>query len=408
MRITRSQFLNRSSLLLLTGTVLATVWNMVSADVSSTISLISQNAQSGAIQPHDATEAIEASGAYLFVVAGAFLVACLFLTVFQLKIWARRYRDIGRSPWNSLFIIIPFVNIYQFFRMALKPSDADNRYGSTPRQALVESERSVFAGLAMCCLIFSGGQYLNYRFAVRPLVTQIEAAAATESGYADLSAAAQGEQPPATVSGSDVRKLLESSRPSERLARKSDAEPQHEKAAEEPFEVYLQGDAPCDARDAVERVQNFNSQGRPVHALALTREFRQKCGELLELRWAEFNAHKLAGQREQALQVIDELMTDYPGDKDYPGWKGLYLESLGELDGALEAFQLAMDIEPALKNIPLNMTTIPEKQKRYCEAHAVLLAYINRYAELRSKTVMQAWLKRLSDKATASGTTCLV
>lgn len=71
--------------------------------------------------------------AFIAMLVGFFLLFCIFIVPFILPSIAacvRRLHDTGRSGWNLLLALIPFVGIFIVIAYLIQPSEPkDNQYG---------------------------------------------------------------------------------------------------------------------------------------------------------------------------------------------------------------------------------------------------------------------------------------
>lgn len=65
-------------------------------------------------------------------VTGAYVAACLFLTIYMLGLACRRLEDIDKSKWLCIVFLIPFVNFLFLFYLFLVPSQS-----SKPNESVI-------------------------------------------------------------------------------------------------------------------------------------------------------------------------------------------------------------------------------------------------------------------------------
>ena len=58
----------------------------------------------------------------------------------------------------------------------------------------------------------------------------------------------------------------------------------------------------------------LNSLGQPVSALAVLDDARRQFPDDFDIGWAVVTMHRDSGEREKALQVLDELRSQYSGN----------------------------------------------------------------------------------------------
>ncbi|MES1188164.1 MAG: TIGR02281 family clan AA aspartic protease [Myxococcales bacterium] len=125
---------------------------------------------------------------------------------------------------------------------------------------------------------------------------------------------------------------------------------------------------PCDRRAILEladaEFQAGDHRGVLFHAAA----FFKKCGDFPRLRWITYEAHKQVSEWKQAEADATQLITSNPHDADFRGWRGLVHEQTGDLEHAAEDYRQAILLRPQLRDLPINLANVYEKQGKPCEA----------------------------------------
>jgi clan AA aspartic protease (TIGR02281 family) len=125
---------------------------------------------------------------------------------------------------------------------------------------------------------------------------------------------------------------------------------------------------PCDRARILDLanavIQAGDARGSLFHANA----FFKKCGDYPRLRWITYEAHKQLSEWPLALADASLLIESDPNDADYRGWRGLVNDQMGQLEPAAQDYRQALMLRPQLRDVPLNLANIYERQGKPCEA----------------------------------------
>jgi clan AA aspartic protease (TIGR02281 family) len=125
---------------------------------------------------------------------------------------------------------------------------------------------------------------------------------------------------------------------------------------------------PCDRRAILELANAAFGAGDHRGVLFHTEKFFKKCGDYPRLRWLSYEAHKQVGEWKQAGDEATKLIASDPHDADFRGWRGLVHEQTGDLEHAAEDYRQALLLKPQLRDLPINLANVYEKQGKHCEA----------------------------------------
>ncbi len=125
---------------------------------------------------------------------------------------------------------------------------------------------------------------------------------------------------------------------------------------------------PCDRRAALELSEALFRAGDHRGVLFHAEAFFKKCGDNPRLRWVTYEAHKQLSEWTPAADDASKLIASDPHDPDFRAWRGLVYEHTGQLDRAAEDFRQALWLRPQLRDLPINLANIYEKQGKHCEA----------------------------------------
>jgi Flp pilus assembly protein TadD len=151
----------------------------------------------------------------------------------------------------------------------------------------------------------------------------------------------------------------------------------------------------CDRKTTVELEETLIAAGDQRGALADSDAFFAKCGDWYRLRWARYTAHERLDEHAQAAAEATLLIRHNPDDHDYRWWRGVAYESANRLDEAVADYRAALAITPNLSNIPFNLARVLERQGKYCEATAPILAFLRYHPDQSQTPHIQAQLLRL-------------
>jgi clan AA aspartic protease (TIGR02281 family) len=160
---------------------------------------------------------------------------------------------------------------------------------------------------------------------------------------------------------------------------------------------------PCDRSMIVKHGETLIRAGDRRGALGAADAFFARCGGYPRLLWVTYGAHRDLSEFDAAAADATKLIESSPSDKDYWVWRGMVLESKGELDKAASDFRQAIALQPALKSIPLNLVNVLERQKKPCEAMFALEQYLHLYPSLRREPQFGQQLLALSTAGNCEG-----
>jgi clan AA aspartic protease (TIGR02281 family) len=125
---------------------------------------------------------------------------------------------------------------------------------------------------------------------------------------------------------------------------------------------------PCDRRAILQLAEAEFQAGDHRAVLFHARGFFKKCGDYPRLRWLTYEAHKQVSEWQQAGEEASKLIASNPHDADFRGWRGLVHEQTGDLEHAAEDYRQALLLRPQLRDLPINLANVYEKQGKPCEA----------------------------------------
>jgi clan AA aspartic protease (TIGR02281 family) len=125
---------------------------------------------------------------------------------------------------------------------------------------------------------------------------------------------------------------------------------------------------PCDRRAILELAEAEFQAGDHRGVLFHAEVFFKKCGDYPRLRWLTYEAHKQVSEWKQAGEEATKLIASAPHDADFRGWRGLVHEQTGDLEHAAEDYRQALLLRPQLRDLPINLANVYEKQGKPCEA----------------------------------------
>ena len=127
-------------------------------------------------------------------------------------------------------------------------------------------------------------------------------------------------------------------------------------------------DEPCD-REAIVQLGETLVRARDYRgALRRTDDWLAECGDYSRLRWVRYSAYKFRGDLDGAIREATRLIEEDPDDKDFWWWRGLMYEQQKEYAKAIADYEKSIEIQPALSNIPFNLSSMYERMGRPCEA----------------------------------------
>jgi tetratricopeptide (TPR) repeat protein len=153
---------------------------------------------------------------------------------------------------------------------------------------------------------------------------------------------------------------------------------------------------PCQRKQVLELANALINAGDNRAALARTGAFFKACGDWPRLRWASYSAHKHLGEWQLAADEATKLMADNPGDHDFPWWRGQAYEELGQLDQAAADYRKTMELLPAVQGIPFNLSSVLEKQGKFCEAIEPVQHYLKHHPDEYENENIVRRLERLT------------
>lgn len=125
---------------------------------------------------------------------------------------------------------------------------------------------------------------------------------------------------------------------------------------------------PCDRTAILELAETMVRAGDYRGALSYTEGWLEACGDWSRLRWVRYSAFKYRGDREAAIREATRLIEEDPDDKDFRWWRGIVYEDAKEYEKAAADYEKALEIQPALSNIPFNLSSVYERMGKSCDA----------------------------------------
>lgn len=127
------------------------------------------------------------------------------------------------------------------------------------------------------------------------------------------------------------------------------------------------GREPCDRRVILELAEAEFRAGDHRGVLFHAAAFFKRCGDFPRLRWVTYEAHKQLSEWRQAAEDASLLIASDPHDADFRAWRGLVHEQTGDLAHAAEDYRQALMLRPQLRDLPINLANVYEKQGKACE-----------------------------------------
>jgi clan AA aspartic protease (TIGR02281 family) len=124
---------------------------------------------------------------------------------------------------------------------------------------------------------------------------------------------------------------------------------------------------PCDRRAILELADAAFRAGDHRGVLFHAEAFFKKCGDHPRLRWTTYEAHKQLSEWKPAAEDASKLIASDPHDADFRAWRGLVHEQTGDLEHAAEDYRQALMLRPQLRDLPINLANVYEKQGKACE-----------------------------------------
>lgn len=152
---------------------------------------------------------------------------------------------------------------------------------------------------------------------------------------------------------------------------------------------------PCDRARIVRQGEALLRLGDNRKAIEKSEAFFKRCGEYPRLLWVTYSAHKHLSEFKQAVDAASKLIESDPDDKDYWWWRGIAYEGLEKWEDAAADYESALKVQPALKNIPFNLSRAYERQGKPCQALAAVERYVTVYPEAASRPEVKHRIERL-------------
>ncbi len=156
----------------------------------------------------------------------------------------------------------------------------------------------------------------------------------------------------------------------------------------------------CDRRATIELEEALLGAGDNRGALTDVDAFVKKCGDWYRVHWIAYTAHHRMSEAHAAIDEATKLIDHDPSDKDYRWWRGVLYEEIARDDDAIADYAKAIELEPALTNIPFNLATLLERKGRPCEAKRVIEQFLDHHPGATDDAVL-ARLARLADACAA-------
>jgi len=147
---------------------------------------------------------------------------------------------------------------------------------------------------------------------------------------------------------------------------------------------------PCDRRAILELAEAEFRAGDHRGVLFHAQAFFKKCGDYPRLRWLTYEAHKQVSEWKQAGDEASKLIASNPHDADFRGWRGLVHEQTGDLEHAAEDYRQALLLRPQLRDLPINLANVYEKQGKPCEAILPLAQLVFYAGEVRGVAAIRS------------------
>jgi len=152
---------------------------------------------------------------------------------------------------------------------------------------------------------------------------------------------------------------------------------------------------PCDKRDVLRLAELMLKEGNEPGVILQAQDFFTACGDWPRLRWVTYEAHKRAGQHDAAIAEATRLIDNGPQDKDFRWWRGMAHELKGDHASAAVDYAQAIALQPALSNIPFNLSSMLELLARPCDALRPLEQYLALHQEHQEDEEVLLRLHRL-------------
>lgn len=157
---------------------------------------------------------------------------------------------------------------------------------------------------------------------------------------------------------------------------------------------------PCDRSAIIDYGELLIRAGDHRGALSTSHDFLARCGAYPRLLWVTYTAHLRLSEFADAESDATTLMDEDPSDKDYVIWRGQAFEAARDWDKAAADFEQAIALQPALKNIPLNLVEAYQHAGKPCDAYFALERYFQRYPEVSQIPRWESVAEKLSGDST--------
>ena len=161
---------------------------------------------------------------------------------------------------------------------------------------------------------------------------------------------------------------------------------------------------PCDRTAIVKLGDTMLLAGNRRGALDRANDWLERCGEYERLRWVTYSAYRDLNRDADAIREATRLIELDPDDKDYRWWRGIIHERGGQLAKAAADYEKALEIQPRLTSIPVNLADVYERLGRPCDAAVPLERVIAHYPD-RVDAPLGHRVARLKQECAATGGT---
>lgn len=153
--------------------------------------------------------------------------------------------------------------------------------------------------------------------------------------------------------------------------------------------------APCDGQSTLDLITLLNQERDFRRTIDLVDTFDASCAPVPRLWWSSYAARTevqdFAGAERDATRLID----DDKEDADFRWWRGKSRRSQGNLAGAAEDFQKAIELSPNAFFSVLDYADVVERQGKACAAIPALVKLVHNQPDDAAKQRVPQLLHRL-------------